>query len=172
MSTNRAVRFTGIDFQNPFLLSSAPPTESESNILRAFEAGWGGVVTKTIGLHPVTNVVGAKAKFLRTSPELHRRLTIEAAEQGVSVNQWAIQKLSERGIGELAVARIARLWYADAEARNEFAALVAQGHAALQDSGASERYAAALRAVFESASLSATGEHLSAAHDDDIALRT
>ena len=69
MSTDRAVSFTGISFQNPFLLSSAPPTESESNILRAFEAGWGGVVTKTIGLHPVTNVVGAKAKFMRTSPE-------------------------------------------------------------------------------------------------------
>jgi dihydroorotate dehydrogenase len=64
---NRSVNFTGIRFDNPFLLSSAPPTESESNILRAFEAGWGGVVTKTIGLHPVVNVVGAKAKFMRTS---------------------------------------------------------------------------------------------------------
>src|SRR4051812_22746085 len=69
MSTNRAVNFTGIRFENPFLLSSAPPTESESNILRAFEAGWAGVVTKTIGLHPVTNVVGAKAKFLRTTAD-------------------------------------------------------------------------------------------------------
>src|SRR5207247_6943727 len=57
--------FTGVKFQNPFLLSSAPPTESESNIMRAFEAGWGGVVTKTIGLHPVVNVVGPKTKFLR-----------------------------------------------------------------------------------------------------------
>ena len=65
----RDVTFTGIHFDNPFLLSSAPPTESENNILRAFEAGWGGVVTKTIGLHPVVNVVGAKAKFMRTSPE-------------------------------------------------------------------------------------------------------
>lgn len=65
--------FTGIRFANPFLLSSAPPTESESNILRAFEAGWGGVVTKTIGLHPVVNVVGPKTKFLRAdvdSPHL------------------------------------------------------------------------------------------------------
>src|SRR4026208_173409 len=69
MSANRSVTFTGIKFENPFLLSSAPPTESESNILRAFEAGWGGVVTKTIGLHPVVNVVGAKAKFMRTSPD-------------------------------------------------------------------------------------------------------
>jgi dihydroorotate dehydrogenase len=55
MSVNRSVSFTGIQFENPFLLSSAPPTESESNILRAFEAGWAGVVTKTIGLHPVVN---------------------------------------------------------------------------------------------------------------------
>ena len=66
---DRSTTFTGISFENPFLLSSAPPTESESNILRAFEAGWGGVVTKTIGLHPVVNVVGAKAKFMRTSPD-------------------------------------------------------------------------------------------------------
>ena len=61
--------FTGIRFLNPFLLSSAPPTESESNILRAFEAGWGGVVTKTIGLHPVVNVVGPKTKFLRADAD-------------------------------------------------------------------------------------------------------
>ena len=66
---NRTVTFTGITFENPFLLSSAPPTESENNILRAFDAGWGGVVTKTIGLHPVVNVVGAKAKFMRTSSD-------------------------------------------------------------------------------------------------------
>ena len=62
MSINRSVEFTGIRFENPFLLSSAPPTESESNILRAFDAGWGGVVTKTIGLHPVVNVVGREGE--------------------------------------------------------------------------------------------------------------
>ena len=57
--------FTGIRFPNPFMLASAPPTESESNIRRAFDAGWGGVVTKTIGLHQVHNVRGPKTKFLR-----------------------------------------------------------------------------------------------------------
>ena len=60
-----STEFTGLRFGNPFLLASAPPTESESNIMRAFEAGWGGVVTKTIGLHPVVNVAGPKTKFLR-----------------------------------------------------------------------------------------------------------
>jgi dihydropyrimidine dehydrogenase (NAD+) subunit PreA len=67
-----STRFTGIRFVNPFLLASAPPTESESNIERAFEAGWGGVVTKTIGLHPVVNVAGPKTKFLRTDPSTNR----------------------------------------------------------------------------------------------------
>ena len=69
---NRTVEFTGIKFENPFLLSSAPPTESERNILRAFDAGWGGVVVKTIGLHPVQNVYGARTKFFRTSPDDNR----------------------------------------------------------------------------------------------------
>jgi dihydropyrimidine dehydrogenase (NAD+) subunit PreA len=69
MSARLAVDFTGIRFENPFLLASAPPTESESNIMRAFDAGWGGVVTKTIGLHPVVNVAGPKTKFLRATAE-------------------------------------------------------------------------------------------------------
>src|SRR6187399_2891032 len=37
--------------------------------MRAFDAGWGGVVTKTIGLHPVVNVRGPKTKFLRATPD-------------------------------------------------------------------------------------------------------
>ena len=64
-----AVSFTGLHFENPFLLASAPPTESDANIMRAFDAGWGGVVTKTIGLHPVVNVDGPKTKFLRATPD-------------------------------------------------------------------------------------------------------
>jgi dihydropyrimidine dehydrogenase (NAD+) subunit PreA len=69
MSVDLSVTFAGLRFPNPFLLSSAPPTESDSNIIRAFDAGWGGVVTKTIGLHPVVNVMGPKTKFLRATPE-------------------------------------------------------------------------------------------------------
>jgi dihydroorotate dehydrogenase len=64
--------FTGTRFENPFLLASAPPTESESNIMRAYEAGWGGVVTKTIGLHPVVNVPGPKTKFWRIDRDSSR----------------------------------------------------------------------------------------------------
>lgn len=38
----------GIDFENPFLLASAPPTASIESVDKAFEMGWGGAVLKTI----------------------------------------------------------------------------------------------------------------------------
>ena len=34
--------------------------------------------------------------LVRTSPTLHARLTVEATEQGVSLNQWVIAKLADR----------------------------------------------------------------------------
>src|SRR5881394_2174575 len=72
MPVQLSTTFTGLRFENPFLLSSAPPTESDSNIMRAFDAGWGGVITKTIGLHPVVNVKGPKTKFLRADNSGYR----------------------------------------------------------------------------------------------------
>ncbi len=50
-----SVSFAGIKSPNPFWLASAPPTNSGAQIHRAFEAGWGGAVWKTIGA-PVLNV--------------------------------------------------------------------------------------------------------------------
>src|SRR5271156_2709080 len=45
----------GIRSPNPFWLASAPPTNCGEQIMRAFDAGWGGAVWKTIG-EPITNV--------------------------------------------------------------------------------------------------------------------
>jgi dihydropyrimidine dehydrogenase (NAD+) subunit PreA len=45
----------GIDAPNPFWLASGPPTNTGEQIMRAFDAGWGGAVWKTIG-EPITNV--------------------------------------------------------------------------------------------------------------------
>ncbi len=42
----------GIESINPFWLASAPPTDKYINVVRAFEAGWGGVVWKTLGEDP------------------------------------------------------------------------------------------------------------------------
>ena len=54
--------FIGIKSPNPFWLASAPPTDKEYNVRRAFEAGWGGVVWKTLGEAgpPVVNVNGPR----------------------------------------------------------------------------------------------------------------
>ncbi|MCL1077315.1 NAD-dependent dihydropyrimidine dehydrogenase subunit PreA [Parashewanella spongiae] len=45
-------KFIGITSPNPFWLASAPPTDKAYNVYRAFEAGWGGVVWKTLGEAP------------------------------------------------------------------------------------------------------------------------
>lgn len=45
----------GIVTPNPFWLASAPPTNSGAQIMRAFDAGWGGAVWKTLGT-PIQNV--------------------------------------------------------------------------------------------------------------------
>ncbi len=54
--------FLGIKSPNPFWLASAPPTDKAYNVERAFEAGWGGVVWKTLGEAgpPLVNVNGPR----------------------------------------------------------------------------------------------------------------
>jgi dihydropyrimidine dehydrogenase (NAD+) subunit PreA len=54
--------FAGIKSPNPFWLASAPPTDKEYNVVRAFKAGWGGVVWKTLGEDgpPIVNVNGPR----------------------------------------------------------------------------------------------------------------
>jgi dihydropyrimidine dehydrogenase (NAD+) subunit PreA len=51
-------KIAGVTSPNPFWLASAPPTDKQVNVERAFEAGWGGVVWKTLGEDgpPVVNV--------------------------------------------------------------------------------------------------------------------
>jgi dihydroorotate dehydrogenase len=107
MGADLSTTFTGLRFENPFLLSSAPPTESESNILRAFDAGWGGVVTKTIGLHPVVNVDGPKTKFLRTGPDSPRVSTQKRAG-AVLHSSWNWELISDKTL-DWWIPRIARI---------------------------------------------------------------
>jgi len=49
------IDLAGIKSPNPFWLASAPPTNSGYQVQRAFEAGWGGAVWKTLG-EPILNV--------------------------------------------------------------------------------------------------------------------
>jgi dihydropyrimidine dehydrogenase (NAD+) subunit PreA len=58
---NLTSEFLGIKSPNPFWLASAPPTDKAYNVNRAFEAGWGGAVWKTLGEDPpIVNVSGPR----------------------------------------------------------------------------------------------------------------
>lgn len=59
-----AVTFCGVKFLNPFLLSSSPVANTAEMVARAFEAGWGGAVYKTMGLEK-------KFKIMDPSPRLN-----------------------------------------------------------------------------------------------------
>src|SRR5215475_4847874 len=107
MAMDPSTTFAGLRLRNPLLLSSAPPTESESNILRAFEAGWGGVVTKTIGLHPVVNVVGPKTKFLRADAD-SPRLSMKKRPGAALHSSWNWELISDKTL-DWWVPRLGRL---------------------------------------------------------------
>lgn len=50
-----SVNFAGISSPNPFWLASGPPANCGDQVMRAFDAGWGGAVWKTLG-DPIVNV--------------------------------------------------------------------------------------------------------------------
>jgi dihydroorotate dehydrogenase len=97
MAPQLTTTFTSLRFENPFLLASAPPTESDVNIIRAFDAGWGGVVTKTIGLHPVVNVFGPKTKFLRSTPD-STQLSMQKRTGSSLHSSWNWELISDKAL--------------------------------------------------------------------------
>lgn len=56
MNPDLSIEFCGVKAPNPFWLASAPPTNSAYQVRRAFEAGWGGAVWKTLNHEPIVNV--------------------------------------------------------------------------------------------------------------------
>ncbi len=50
-----SINFAGIQSPNPFWLASGPPANTYGQVARAFDAGWGGAVWKTLG-EPIINV--------------------------------------------------------------------------------------------------------------------
>ena len=62
--TNLSIDFCGVKFENPFCLSSSPVSNNAEMCARAFEAGWGGIVYKTLALE-------SKFKIVMPSPRLN-----------------------------------------------------------------------------------------------------
>src|SRR5262245_22090435 len=60
-----SITVNGIKFPNPFLLGSGPPGTNARVLAKAYEAGWGGAVAKTVSLESskVVNVVPRYGKL-------------------------------------------------------------------------------------------------------------
>lgn len=106
MSSVLTTQFSGLEFVNPFVLASAPPTESKAKILKAFDAGWGGVVTKTIGMHPVENVAGPRTIFQRAKDQKPYVSNRNKGEGSVSHSSWNWELISDQSL---------ELWLPDLE---------------------------------------------------------
>ncbi|CAG9861979.1 unnamed protein product [Phyllotreta striolata] len=95
-----SVEICGVRFENPFGLASAPPVTSAPMIRRAFEQGWGFVVTKTFALDKniVTNIspriVRGNTSGHHYGPQLGSFLNIEVISEKY-LEYWI------RGIEEL-----------------------------------------------------------------------
>ena len=64
-----SITVAGIRSPNPFWLASGPPTNTGDQVARAFDAGWGGCVWKTLG-DPIVNVssrFGSIARIYRVT---------------------------------------------------------------------------------------------------------
>ena len=86
-----SVDFVGMHFPNPFMLASAPPTRTAEMINRAFAAGWGGAVTKSIALDPaedlqprLTSLRHRRRNIGMENVELSTQLTVEEWQREVA----------------------------------------------------------------------------------------
>jgi len=85
----------GVKSPNPFWLASAPPTDKEYNVVRAFKAGWGGVVWKTLGEDPP--VVNTTSRYGAVHYRGHRMMGFNNIElisdRPLEVNLREIKKV-------------------------------------------------------------------------------
>jgi dihydropyrimidine dehydrogenase (NAD+) subunit PreA len=81
--------FLGITYPNPFILASGPPTAKAEMIMEGFKAGWGGAVTKTIGLKPTPNP-SPRVHAMKSGKVKWGFLDIELISD-MTVDQWGAE---------------------------------------------------------------------------------
>jgi len=91
-----SVEFCGIKSPNPFWLASAPPTNTGDQIMRAFDAGWGGAVWKTLG-EPIINVSSRYSSVDYRGQRMHGLNNIELiTDRPLDVNFREISEVKRR----------------------------------------------------------------------------
>src|SRR5437588_9133897 len=88
--------FAGIQSPNPFWLASGPPTNCGEQVMRAFDAGWGGAVWKTIG-EPIVNVSSRYSSVDWNGQRMMGLNNIElSSDRPVEVNLREIAEVKKR----------------------------------------------------------------------------
>ena len=91
-----SIDFAGIKSPNPFWLASAPPTNTGEQVMRAFDAGWGGAVWKTLG-DPIVNVTSRFAAVDYAGQKVMGLNNIELiTDRPLSVNLKEIREVKRR----------------------------------------------------------------------------
>jgi len=90
MAADLSIESCGMKFPNPFVIGSGPPGTNYRTIKRCFDAGWGGVVAKTVSLtdNPVVNVAPRYGQ--------HRFLTKDGGKKGDTIGFTNIELISDR----------------------------------------------------------------------------
>jgi dihydropyrimidine dehydrogenase (NAD+) subunit PreA len=100
------VKFAGITSPNPFWLASGPPTNSAGQAMRAFDAGWGGVVWKTIG-EPIVNTSSRYGAIDIANVKMMGFTNIELiSERPIDVNFREIADVKKRYPRQLVIASL------------------------------------------------------------------
>lgn len=73
ISRDLSIDFLGVHFGNPFCLSSSPVGNCYEMCSKAYDAGWGGIVFKTIA--PKVSSLTRCRRVLPNSPRKARRLS-------------------------------------------------------------------------------------------------
>ncbi|MDA1044269.1 MAG: NAD-dependent dihydropyrimidine dehydrogenase subunit PreA [Verrucomicrobia bacterium] len=93
---NLSINFAGIKSPNPFWVASGPPANTAYQCHRAFEAGWGGLVWKTIG-DPIVNVSSRYSSLDIAGSRMLGFNNIELiSDRSIDVNFREIRECAER----------------------------------------------------------------------------
>src|SRR5690349_20298462 len=91
-----SINFCGVRSPNPFWLASGPPTNTAYQIMRAFDAGWGGAVWKTIG-DPIVNTASRYGSIDLKNERMMGLNNIELiSDRPIDVNLREIAEVKKR----------------------------------------------------------------------------
>src|SRR5271170_7778724 len=101
-----SVKFAGITSPNPFWLASGPPSNTGGQVARAFDAGWGGAVWKTIG-EPIVNTSSRYAAIDLNGVKMMGLNNIELiSDRSIDVNFREISDVKKRYPKNLVIASL------------------------------------------------------------------